>query len=96
MQGGSWGRHYNSVQLCILLRLSTLLLQDFFHNPPSYQAKVRLSWGVEVSGGLQGECKTSDVRGVIIMQLVKRLPTENCAVQTLYMYNYTCMCTISH
>ena len=86
MQGGSWGRHYNSVQLCILLRLSMLLLQDFFHNPPSYQAKVRLSWGVEVSGGLQGECKTSDVRGVLIMQLVKRLPTENCAVQTLYIH----------
>ena len=54
-------------------------LQDFFHNPPSYQAKVRLSWGVEVSGGLQGECKTSDVRGVINaitmrVKFVKRLP----------------------
>ena len=47
---GDEARHYNNVLLCILLRLSMLFLQDFFHNPPSYQAKVRLSWGVEVSG----------------------------------------------
>ena len=26
---------------------------------------MRLSWGVEVSGGLQGECNTSGVGGVI-------------------------------
>ena len=31
------------------LPLLSLCVQDFFHNPPSYQAKVKLSWGAEVS-----------------------------------------------
>ena len=40
--------HVRKLPLYTYLLPSSLLSQDFFHNPPSYQAKVKLSWGPEV------------------------------------------------